>query len=88
MCQYFACDADPILENSRIPVDAATKQLCELVPNGPLLDYLRMPLPDPAASRRGLSFAVAGAARAGGESERQADEGNRAAGTRTGLECL
>ena len=43
MCQYFACDADPILEISRIPVDAATKQLCELVPNGPLLDYLRMP---------------------------------------------
>ena len=43
MCQYFACDADPILENSHIPIDAATRQLCELVPNGPLLDYLRMP---------------------------------------------
>ena len=43
MCQYFACDADPILESSHIPIDAATKQLCELVPNGPLLDYLRMP---------------------------------------------
>lgn len=43
MCQYFASDYESLVENTRIPLDSSTNQLAELIPNGPLLDYLRMP---------------------------------------------
>ena len=43
MCQYFATDYNPLLENSWIPIDCNSKQLPENIPSGPLLDYLRMP---------------------------------------------
>ena len=43
MTQYFVHDYDPLNEQFRIPVDKTTNQLAELMPTGPLLDYLRAP---------------------------------------------
>ena len=43
MYQYFSLDNGPILEESRYPIDHASETPCELIPNGPLLDYLRAP---------------------------------------------
>ena len=31
------------MEESRYPIDHASETPCELIPNGPLLDYLRAP---------------------------------------------
>ena len=43
MCQYFASDYEPLVENTRVPIDIATRQMTELLENGPVLDYLRVP---------------------------------------------
>lgn len=43
MCQYFAQEYNPLVEDSRYPIDSASNTPCELLPNGPLLDYLRTP---------------------------------------------
>ena len=43
MTQYFMKDYDPISNECRRPIDPSTHQPVELLPNGPLLDYLRVP---------------------------------------------
>lgn len=56
MTQYFSHDYDPIqYYGDKFPLDPTTRQPLEMVPNGPLLDYLRAPyqfqqLTDPALS--------------------------------------
>ena len=43
MYQYFACDLEAIDDRSFIPFDKNSGLPPEQIPNGPLLDYLRMP---------------------------------------------
>ena len=56
MTQYFSHDYDPIqYYGDKFPLDPTTRQPLEMIPNGPLLDYLRTPyqfqqLTDPALS--------------------------------------